>query len=161
MTKPPERLAAVSIESVRRPRMSWFDDQAVDDDLDGVLFVLFQFDLFGQIVEAAIDPHADIAALARVFKDSLDVFALCVARTTGARICIRVPSGSAMSWSTIWSMRLLLDLLAAFGAMGDTDARPQQAQVIVDLGHGAHGGAGVFGGGLLVDRDGGGQALRS
>ena len=61
------------------------------------------------------------------------------------------------SWSTIWSMRLLLDLLAAFRAMGNADARPQQAEVVVDLRHGAHSGAGVFGGGLLVDGDGRGK----
>ncbi len=50
---------------------------------------------------------------------------------------------------------LLADLLAALGAVGDADAGVQQAQVIMDFGHRAHGGAGVVPGGLLVDGDGG------
>jgi hypothetical protein len=40
--------------------------------------------------------------------------------------------------------------------VGRAHPRPQQTQIVVDLRHRAHGGAGVFGGGLLVDGDGGG-----
>ena len=43
--------------------------------------------------------------------------------------------------------------------MGHAHAGVQQAQVIVDLGHGAHGGAGVTGRGLLVNGDGGAEAV--
>ena len=49
---------------------------------------------------------------------------------------------------------LLLDLLAADGAVGRTHSGPQQTQIVVDLRHRAHGGAGILGGGLLVDGDG-------
>ena len=48
---------------------------------------------------------------------------------------------------------------AALGAMGGTHAGVEQAQVIVDFGDGADGGAGVFAGGFLVDGDGGGEAV--
>ena len=54
---------------------------------------------------------------------------------------------------------LLLDFLAAVGAVGGAHPGPQQAEVVVDLRHRAHGGAGVFAGGLLVDGDGRGQAV--
>ena len=40
-----------------------------------------------------------------------------------------------------------------------TRPRPQEAQIIVDLRHRADGGAGIAAGGLLVDGDGGGQAV--
>ena len=45
------------------------------------------------------------------------------------------------------------DLLAAGGAVRHADPRPEQAQVVVDLGHGADRRARVAGGRLLVDRD--------
>ena len=42
--------------------------------------------------------------------------------------------------------------------MRGADAGEENAQIIVDLGDGADGGAGVLAGGLLGDGDGGGQA---
>jgi hypothetical protein len=45
------------------------------------------------------------------------------------------------------------------GAVGRAGAGEQQAQVVVDLGHRAHGGARVVAGGLLLDGDCGRQAL--
>ena len=54
---------------------------------------------------------------------------------------------------------LLLDFLAALGAVRRADAGPKQAQIVVNFRHCAHGGSGVFGGGLLVDGNGGRQAL--
>ena len=50
--------------------------------------------------------------------------------------------------------RLLGDRLAAVGAVGLADAGVEQAQVVVDLGHGADGRARVAARPLLVDRDG-------
>lgn len=47
--------------------------------------------------------------------------------------------------------RLGLDLAATFGAMGHTDAREEQAQIVVDLGDGANGRAWVLAGGFLID----------
>ena len=46
-----------------------------------------------------------------------------------------------------------------FGAKRRARAGEQQAQVIVDLGHGAHRGAWIVRSGFLLDRDGRGEAL--
>ena len=50
---------------------------------------------------------------------------------------------------------LLLDHLSADGTVGGAHTGPQQAQIVINLGHGAHGGSGIFGGRLLVDRNSG------
>ena len=55
--------------------------------------------------------------------------------------------------------RLPFDGLAALWAMGLADAGIEQAEIIVDLRHRAHGGAGVVGGAFLVDADGRGKPL--
>jgi PAS domain S-box-containing protein len=52
-----------------------------------------------------------------------------------------------------------LEQALLFRAVGRAGAGEQEAQVVVDLCHGAHGGARVVAGGLLLDRDGGRQAL--
>jgi hypothetical protein len=54
---------------------------------------------------------------------------------------------------------LLLDLPAAAGAVGDPGAGEEQAEIVVDLRHRPHGGAGVVGGPPLVDGDGRGEPL--
>ena len=51
------------------------------------------------------------------------------------------------------------EALPGLGVVGDADAGVEQAQVVVHLGDGAHGGPGVAGGALLVDGDGRRQAL--
>ncbi len=43
--------------------------------------------------------------------------------------------------------------------MGAADAGEEQSQIVVDLGDGADGGAGVAAGAFLVDRDGGGETV--
>ena len=55
--------------------------------------------------------------------------------------------------------RLGLDLPAALIAIGRPHPGVEEAQVVVYLGHRAHGGAGIFGGGLLLDGDGRGKPL--
>ena len=54
---------------------------------------------------------------------------------------------------------LRLQGLAVLGAVGCACAGKQQAQVVVDLGHRAHGGARVVAGGFLLDGDGRRQAF--
>ncbi len=54
---------------------------------------------------------------------------------------------------------LALDRQARGGRVGDADPREQQAHIVVDLGHRAHGRPGVARGGLLLDRDGRREAL--
>ena len=133
------------------------DDQAVHHDLDVVLFVLVQGDVLGQVVEGAVGPAADIARLPGVLKDLL-VGALLAADDR----CHDLDAGAFGQGEHLVDDLidgLLPDLLAALGAVGGAHPGPQQAEVVVDLGDGAHGGAGVFAGGLLVDGDGGGEAV--
>ena len=51
------------------------------------------------------------------------------------------------------------DGAAAVGAVGRADGGVEQAQVVVDLGDGADGGAGAAAGGFLLDGDGGREAF--
>ena len=74
-------------------------------------------------------------------------------RTTGASTMKRVPSASSITWSMICSADWPDDRAPADRAVRLADARPQQAQVVVDLGHGADRRARVARGRLLVDRD--------
>ena len=55
--------------------------------------------------------------------------------------------------------RLGLQGLTVLGTAGGPHPGEQEPQIVVDLGDGADGGAGVVGGGLLLDGDGGGEAL--
>ena len=45
------------------------------------------------------------------------------------------------------------------GTVTEIHPGPEQAEIVIDLGDGAHGGAGILAGGLLVDGDGGGEAV--
>lgn len=92
------------------------EDQAVDDDLDIVLFVLFEGNFLAEVIHVPVGADADIARAARVL-ENLDVLAF-LPRMTGAMICTRVPSPSAMSWSMIWSMDCWRISLPQFGQCG-------------------------------------------
>ncbi len=74
-------------------------------------------------------------------------------RTIGALTVKRVPSGSARICSTIWSRLCPAIGRPQTGQCGRPDARVEQAQVVVDLGHRADRRARVARGRLLVDRD--------
>ena len=74
-------------------------------------------------------------------------------RTTGALTVNRVPSGRRSTWSTIASIDWPAIGRPQTGQCGRPDARVQQAQVVVDLGHGADRRARVAARRLLVDRD--------
>ena len=65
----------------------------------------------------------------------------------------RVPSSSSITWSMICSADWPGDRRAAVGAVRLPDPRPEQAQVVVDLGDRADRRARVARGRLLVDRD--------
>ena len=80
-------------------------------------------------------------------------------RTTGALTVNFVPSGSCSTWSTIDSWRLAGDRTSADRTVRLADARVEQAQVVVDLGDGADGGARVARRRLLVDGDGRREAV--
>src|SRR5439155_11414355 len=54
------------------------DDQAIDDDLDGVLLVLLELDVLAEVADRAVHAYADVAGLAGVLEHAL-VLALAVA----------------------------------------------------------------------------------
>ena len=133
------------------------DDKAIHHDVDVVLAVLFQRDALGQLVEAAVHPRTDEAAPPRILQH-LGVLTLASAHHGSHHLNTGALRESQYLVDDLIH-RLAADLLAAVGAVGRAHSRPEQAQVVVDLRHRAHGGAGVLGGGFLVDGDGGGKPL--
>ena len=133
------------------------DNEPVHHDVDMVLQVLLQRDILRQLVEVPVHAGADVAAAAGVLQH-LGVFTLAAPHHRRHHL----DAGTLRQGHDLVDdlvHRLLADLPAALGAVGHAHPRPQQAEVVVDLRHRAHGGAGVLAGGLLVDGDGGGQAV--
>ena len=122
-----------------------------------MLLVLLKADLLAQIIDDAVDARAHIAGFLRVLQN-LDMLPLLPADHRGEELQTRP---LRQGHDTVHDLvnGLLPDLLAAFGAMRHADARPEKAHIVMDLRHRADGGTGVFGGGLLVNGDGGRQAL--
>ena len=116
-----------------------------------MLFILLQLDFFGQIVQIAVHPHADIARLASVVQH-LDVFALALAHDRRQNLHFGA-LGQAHQLVNNLVNGLLVNLLAALRAVRRADTRPQQTQVIVNLGNRAHRRARVLGCCLLVNGD--------
>ena len=127
--------------------------KTVHDDLNAVLFILVKFNGFGKIVKIAVHAHADITALARVLKD-LGVLALLAADDRGEDLELR-PLRQRRHLVNDLVNGLLADLLAALRAVRRADARPEQAEIVIDLRHGADGRARVAARRFLVDGNGG------
>ena len=128
---------------------------AVDDHFDAVFFVLVQRDLFFQPEDFAVDAHAHEAFLAQRREDVLEL-ALLGAHDRGEHF---EPGAAVLAVNAVDDLvhGILVDGLAAPGAVRRAGAGEQQAQVVVDLGDGADGGAGIVGGPLLFDGNGGRQ----
>ena len=120
-----------------------------------MLFVLFEGNFLRQVVDVPVDPHPDIAALAGGL-ELLLVGALPAADDRGQNLHPG-PLGVGEQLVDHLVHRLLLDLPAADGAVGDADPGVEKPQVVVNLGHRPDGRAGVFAGGLLVDGNSGGE----
>jgi len=133
------------------------DDQAVDHDFDRVPLVPFQVDIFADIAHFAVDTHAHEAALLDLFEHLL-VAPLAVLDHGAQHLDARAV-GPLLDRLDDLLGRLGLDALAADGTVRDADPRVEQAQIVVDLGHGADRRARVLRGRLLVDRDRGGEAV--
>ncbi len=133
------------------------DGESVDDHLDRVLLLLLED---GDVVEPQhdpVDPHPGVA-LGHELAEEVGVLALALAHHR--RQDLEPGSGGQLEHLVDDLLRRLAgDDVAADRAVRDPDARVQQAQVVVDLGDGAHGRPRVAGGGLLVDRHRRGQAL--
>ena len=76
----PARQGGSGLYRIRQPPAdAVFDDQSVDHDLHGVLFVFLQFDLFGEFPQFTVDAHSDITVLSRRIQ-FLDKLAFAPAR---------------------------------------------------------------------------------
>ena len=122
-----------------------------------MLLVLLQLDLFAQVIGDAVHPAAHIAGAACVLED-LGVLALLAPDHRGHDLD---PGGLGQLQHLVDDLvdGLLFDLLAAYRAVGGAHPGPEQAEIVIDLGDSAHGGPGILAGGLLVDGDGGGEAV--
>ena len=130
--------------------------KAVHHHLHGVLDVLFQRDLLIQIVQIAVDLHASVTGTA----GGIQLLLLGALALTHHRSQHHELGPLFQLQDSVHHLvhGLLTDDPAAHRTVGHAHAGVQQAQVIVDLGHGAHGGAGVVAGGFLVDGNGRRQA---
>ena len=122
-----------------------------------MLLVLLQLDLLAEIIGNAVYPAAHIAGAAGILED-LGVLAFLAPDNGGQHLDA---GGLGQGEDLVDDLvdGLLLDLLAADGTVGRAHPCPQQTQVVVDFGHGTHGGAGVFTGRLLVNGDSGRKAV--
>ncbi len=134
-----------------------FHFQAIDHDLDRVLPVLVELGQVVDLVHLAVDaqPHE---ALGAQFIDELELLALAAHHE-------RREDHHALAFlereDVVHHLRdaLRLQRDVVLGTIRIAHAREEQAQVVVDLGHGSHGGTRVVRGGLLLDGDRGGKAL--
>ena len=153
-------MRAGGFDGVRQAAAQAFlEYQPVHHQLDIMLFVFLALDLLGQVVENAVHPDAGKPLLPRVLKN-LDVLALLGAHHRGHHHKLRSRS---QRFHPIHNLvdGLAADLPATLRAVGNAHPRPEQPEVIVYFRHGSHRGAGILGGGLLVDGNGRGQAVNS
>ena len=125
--------------------------EPVDDDLDRVLELLVELDLLVEVALLAVHLHAREALAAQLLQEVL-VLALAVAHDRRVDRELR-PLGQAQHLVDDRLDGLPRDRPAADRAVRPPDARVEEAEVVVDLGHRAHGRARVPRGRLLVDRD--------
>ena len=97
-------------------------DEPVNDDLDVVLFVFVERNFFCQIIDAAVDPHARVAAFSCVLKD-LCMLTLFSAHNRGEYLKARL-FGKAHDLIDDLVDSLPLDLFAALRTVRHTAARP-------------------------------------
>ena len=130
---------------------------AVDDDFDVMLVFLVERGGFFDCVKFAVNTHAGVAG-ALPFGEFLAVFALAALHHG------REQEGAGALWQGHDAVDHLADGLggdrqARGGGIGDADPRPEQAHIVVNLGHGGDGRARVAARRLLLDGDGRRQAL--
>ncbi len=133
------------------------DDDAVDDHFDVMLVFLVERGGVLDLVERAVDADAGEAGLLP-FGQLLAILALAAANDRGEQIMARA-FGQLHDAVDHLADLLRLDRKAGGGRIGHADPRPQQAHIIVDFGDGGDGRARVAAGGLLLDRDGRGEAV--
>ncbi len=127
--------------------------QPVDDDRDVVLELLVELDaaVLVEPAELAVDDGARVALRPHL----LEQLAVLPLAPTDDRRQDHEPGPLGEGHYVVGDLldRLAGDRLAAVVTVGPADPRPEQPQIVVDLGHRADGRARVARGRLLVDRD--------
>ncbi len=139
-------------ETVGQPRRQPVaHDDAVDDDFDVMLVFLVERGRVFDVVELAVDAHPG-KACALPFGHFLAIFALAAAHHRGQQIQPRA-FGQGHHPVDHLADRLRGNRQAGCGRIGHAHPRPEQAHIIVNLGHRGDGGARVAAGGFLLDRN--------
>ncbi len=127
------------------------DDDAVDDDLDVVLELLVERNWLRQVVKLAVHAHANVAEALGLVED-VAMLALSSLHHRGRD---EQPGSLGEEQHLVGDLldRLLADLATAVGTVRMADARVHEAQIVVDLGHGADRRPRVLARPLLVDGD--------
>ncbi len=136
-------------------------DHPVNHQVNVVLLVLLQAEALGllQEVDDPVHPHPGVAFLQELLEE-LPVLPLPSPHQGGHE---DGPGAGGALEEAVGDLarRLLLNGTAALGAEGLPHAGEEEAEVVVDLRDGAHGGAGVVARGLLVNGDGRGKPLNA
>jgi len=133
------------------------DDETVDHHFDGVFLGLGEFDLLVEAHHHPIDHGADIPLVAEGFEHIGECpFLLLDERREDDDLGL---VGEREHLLDDIARRHRGDRLAALVAVLRPHTGEEKPEVVVYLGDGADGGAGVLGGSLLVDGDGGGEPL--
>ena len=137
--------------------MPGLGDQPVDHHLDGVLLLLVEADRRPRARRTTPSTRARVKPALRACSSTSRCSPLR-SFTSGARSRNFVPAGRSAISCTICCDDCWETGRPQLVAGEPAHARPEHAQVVVDLGDGAHRGARVAAGRLLLDGDGGGQA---
>ena len=126
--------------------------EAVNDDIDRVLLLLAQDGSLVEAVHDPIDPDARVP-LRQQLPEELAVLPLALADDRGKDL---EPSSLGQLQHLVDDLlwRLARYLVLTDRAVRSTDARVQQAQVVVDLSDRAHRRTRIARGGLLINGDG-------
>ena len=136
---------------------SGLHQQAIHDDFDGVILALVEREVVLKVHQFAVDAGAGETVLDKLLHFFFE-FAFAAA-SDGRHDHYAIVGRERHDALHDLLGRLARNRLAAIRAMGHADRRVEQAQVIVDLGDGADGGARTAAGGFLFDGDRGAEAV--
>ena len=133
--------------------------KAVNYYFYGVLLVLLQGYLLGEVVGDPVHAHTGVSGLPGGFELLL---VLALASSDHGSQHLELGALRQFHYLIDYLVNgLLLYLSAADGAVRDSDTGVHQSQVVVYLRHSTHGRARILGGGFLVDGDGRGESLNA
>ena len=126
--------------------------QTVHNHIDTVLDVLVQLDLFGKLVETAVNTDSYVSALAGTLKN-LGVFSLSSADNRSQQLDLG-PLRQLHNLIHHLVNGLLANLSSALGTVGDTDSGIKKPHIIINFRNGTDCGTRVPVGRLLVNGNG-------